>query len=188
MRLEHYIATHGSSVALQRGEHLLRPGQKAPPLYFLKAGLLKATYLAADGKEAIKSFLSEGSLVGSVRCAIEQAPCPIGVVALEPSSLLRIPLADLQGRARHDLELANDLIDRLLRVAARKEQREEEFLMLSPFDRYRALLASEPDLLQRVTQNDIARYLGVTPVALSRMKSRALRPRSSNTSKAHPSP
>lgn len=177
MRLDQYLAAHGRPVALLPGQSLLRPGEAAPPFYFLQTGLLKATYLAADGKEAIKSFLDAGSLVGSLRAACDGAPSPLGVVALEPSSLLRFSLADLREQARADLELANELIERLLRVAAKKEQREQEFLMLSPFDRYIALRATNPSLLQRVTQNDIARYLGVTPVALSRMKGRAQRAR-----------
>lgn len=177
MRLDQYLAAHGRPVTLLPGQFLLRAGEVDPPFYFLQIGLLKATYLAADGKETIKSFLDEGSLVGSLRCASDRKPSPMGIVALEPSSLLRFSLPDLRERARSDLELANDLVERLLRIAAKKEQREEEFLMLSPFDRYIALQASNPSLLQRVTQNDIARYLGVTAVALSRMKGRTLRAR-----------
>lgn len=48
-------------------------------------------------------------------------------------------------------------------------------LALSPEENYRQLLAESPDLAQRLTQNDIARYLGITPVALSRIRGRRRR-------------
>ncbi|MEM7216256.1 MAG: hypothetical protein AAF423_12000 [Pseudomonadota bacterium] len=54
----------------------------------------------------------------------------------------------------------------------KKEMREYELLCLSAEDRYRRLMKSTPDIFNLVTQNEIARYLGVTPVALSRIKKR----------------
>ncbi len=43
-----------------------------------------------------------------------------------------------------------------------------EFLTLPAQARYRVLLEQSPELPERVKQKDIARYLGITPVALSR--------------------
>ena len=52
----------------------------------------------------------------------------------------------------------------------KKERREYEFLCLSAEERYRLLIKRSPDLVRQVTQNEIARYLGITPVALSRIR------------------
>ena len=54
----------------------------------------------------------------------------------------------------------------------KKEIREYELLCLSAEDRYKRLLKHTPDILKLVTQNEIARYLGITPVGLSRIKRR----------------
>lgn len=54
----------------------------------------------------------------------------------------------------------------------KKERREYELLCLSAEDRYRALMENTPQLADMVTQNEIALYLGVTPVGLSRIKKR----------------
>ena len=70
------------------------------------------------------------------------------------------------------MQVAQFVIDGLLELAMKKERREYEFLCLSAEDRYRLIREREPTMLGRVTQNDIARYLGITPVALSRIKSR----------------
>ena len=57
-------------------------------------------------------------------------------------------------------------------MALRKEEREHDFLCLTPEDRYRAFVEDNPTLASRITQADIARYLGITPVALSRIRKR----------------
>ena len=46
------------------------------------------------------------------------------------------------------------------------------FILNKPEDRYRALLARRPELLQRVPQNILSSYLGITPVSLSRIRKR----------------
>ena len=55
----------------------------------------------------------------------------------------------------------------------KKERREREFLTESAEERYRMLLERSPALFDKVTQKDIARYLGITPVALSRIRKRS---------------
>ena len=58
---------------------------------------------------------------------------------------------------------------------ARKEKRERELLTLTPIDRYRLFIAEEETLAARIPQKDLALYLGVTPVALSRIRGRIAR-------------
>ena len=52
------------------------------------------------------------------------------------------------------------------------QNREYELLCLSAEERYVRHLDNTPELFDLVTQNEIARYLGVTPVGLSRIKKR----------------
>ncbi|WP_221029807.1 Crp/Fnr family transcriptional regulator [Actomonas aquatica] len=175
MTLQALIAEHGTARSLKRGEMLFRQGDASPPCCHLHRGLLKATYLSAVGKEAIKSFFLAPTLVGSLRAAFEDAPAPYSVEALEACDLVELPLSKLRQQAQTDIELANDLIGLLVQLAIKKERREHDFLMLSAVENYRHLQREIPDLLGRVTQNDIARYLGITPVALSRIRGRLAR-------------
>jgi CRP-like cAMP-binding protein len=78
----------------------------------------------------------------------------------------------LYAASRKHVEIAARLVDFLLAFAMKKERREMEFLSLTAEDRYRLLLERAPELEQRVRQKDIARYLGITPVALSRIRAR----------------
>jgi CRP-like cAMP-binding protein len=45
-------------------------------------------------------------------------------------------------------------------------------LLRTPEERYRELLDTRPDLLDRVPQYQLASYLGVTPESLSRIRKR----------------
>jgi CRP-like cAMP-binding protein len=54
----------------------------------------------------------------------------------------------------------------------RKQEREAGLPCASAEARYRSLLSTSAGVLARLPQGDIARYLGVTPVAFSRIKRR----------------
>jgi CRP-like cAMP-binding protein len=94
------------------------------------------------------------------------------VICLAPSILIKVKFDELYKRGLENQAIAATMIDVLLKLALKKERREYEFLCLSAEKRYRLLLENMPDLLKKITQNDIARYLGITPVALSRIKNR----------------
>lgn len=67
----------------------------------------------------------------------------------------------------------NDLMVELTQASlSRQRQRYVELLTLSPLDRYHLLLAQVPDIERTVPQYQIASYLGITPVSLSRLRKR----------------
>ncbi|MDO3384789.1 Crp/Fnr family transcriptional regulator [Gilvimarinus sp. SDUM040013] len=166
------LQTHGQPKVLAKQTHVFYQGDHDARVYFVQSGLLKAYYLSADGKESIKSFIEAGSIIGSLNAALGQGGCSFNLVALEPSQLLGLPFATLVEAAAQSHTLAGEVIQHLLALAMKKEQREYELLSLSAEQRFVRLRQTSPELLKRVTQNDIARYLGVTPVALSRIKKR----------------
>lgn len=62
---------------------------------------------------------------------------------------------------------------RLIASSALQEKRERELLTLNVREeRYRVLVRERPELVELVPQKDLARYIGVTPVAMSCIVSR----------------
>jgi hypothetical protein len=49
------------------------------------------------------------------------------------------------------------------------------YILNSPEERYLSLLKDRPDLLNRIPQHQIASFLGVTRVSLSRIRNRILK-------------
>ena len=166
------VSKFGQSLDRKRGEYLFRQGDENRNFYLIHSGLLKAYYQAEDGKENIKSFLTEGDTIGSIKGFRGDNGCSFNLVCREDSRLTAIDFDEIQSQAKMDVELANEMIEFLLRFAMKKETREYELLCLEPEARYRRLLDIQPNLFERITQNEIALFLGVTPVGLSRIKKR----------------
>ena len=172
MDFQDVLKTYGHAVEKSRHAHVFSQGDDDNGLYLIRSGALKAYYVSEDGKEFVKSFLLPGESIGSLTCILGKGSCTFGVVCLEDSVLTRISGEDLIALSREHLPLANAVNTMLLDLAHKKERREYEFLCLSAEERYRRLMERSPALFETVTQNDIARYLGITPVALSRIKKR----------------
>jgi len=162
--------TIGKTLNFKKGELVFKQGDSDTSIYVVKSGIVKAYYLTLDGKELVKSFIQEGEFIGSLIACNSSEPCTFSLMCLEDCSLLQTRFADLQKAAIDNPAFSSSVIDALLSLAIKKERREFEFLCLSAAERYALFKKRQPNLVNRITQNDIARYLGITPVALSRIK------------------
>jgi CRP-like cAMP-binding protein len=149
-------------------------GDTDPSLYFIRAGLIKAYYTSEDGKESVKSFLLANDMIGSLTSLNQEGVCSFSLICLQTTHLEKISFAKIRAQSEIDIQFANGMIEFLLGFARKKEQREYEFLCLSAETRYRLLANNYPHLMEQVTQNYLAGYLGVTPVGLSRIKKRTM--------------
>ncbi|HSX51528.1 MAG TPA: Crp/Fnr family transcriptional regulator [Cellvibrio sp.] len=155
-----------------KGSFLFRQGDKVGNLFFIQTGLVKAYYETIDGKEFIKSFVGEGEFIASMQAVVADSTCSFSVLSLEASQVLEVPQQALLDLVSCDAEVAWSVNKMLLALSMKKERREYELLCMSPEARYLAFYEREFELIERLSQNDIARYLGITPVALSRIRKR----------------
>lgn len=174
MELVDLLADKGKLRPYPKGRFVFRQGEKADKLFLIRQGLVKAYYETHDGKEFIKSFIPEGGLIASLHVIVADQPSTFNVLALEDSTILEVTKADLDSLQAQHPPLTQALYSFLLGLAMKKEKREYEFLCLSADERYQRFCDAEPGLVARLSQMDIARYLGITPVALSRIRRRRL--------------
>ena len=158
-----------------KGETLFSQGQHHPYAYFLHLGLVKLCYVTHSGTERTKSLLQEGQFFASLGALRPEAACGFSAVALEPVEGERFPMGAFLERMEQNL-----LWERIGRkffqeLAFRKEQREYQLLVLSAPERYEQVIQERPELLQRLSQAELARFIGITPVALSRIRGRRSR-------------
>lgn len=170
MDLQSLLKRLGIAVKLLKGDAVFRQGNQNKFLYFVEKGFLKAVYFSSDGKELVKSFLKEGDIIASLNSCMMDRPSTFTLICLEDTKLVKLPFAKLMQISESNSEVTGLVIQFLMKLALKKEVREFELLSLSASERYQLLQKHEPDILQRATQNDIARYLGITPVALSRIR------------------
>jgi len=169
MNLNDLIKEFGTSQNYQKNTNVFLQGDEDQYLYVIQEGVLKAYYNDVEGKEYIKSFLFPGDNIASTQ-ALNRGRCSFSLLCLKNTRLIKLPYQKVRETAANDLELANAIIELLMSFAMKKEQREFELLCLSAEQRYQNLLKGFPNISQQITQNNIARYLGITPVALSRIK------------------
>ena len=156
---------------LRAGETLFSQDEAHPFIYVVRQGLLKLTYLNEHGDEWTKSLVAEGQFFASLS-ALRSGQTSFSVGAIEACVLERMPFKVIEQLADRHLAWSRMVRQALMFFAERKERRERQFLTMSAEVRYRQLLEHEPHLAARVPQKDLASYLGITPVGLSRIARR----------------
>lgn len=156
---------------LKRGEHLFYIDDKVEDFYFLIDGLARYYYLTVDGKEFNKSFAEKkGHLLSSISSVSHGTPCPFSVEVLSDFTCLYISYKKLLELGSEHKQW-NDLLLRIYEnLIIKKEKREADFLLLNARERYEKFLDDYSMIEDAVTNYHIASYLGITDVALSRIR------------------
>ena len=167
-----YFVSHLVECRFEKNDYLIRAGDVAQSFYFIVDGLVRFFYSTEDGKEFNKSFALENGYAGSFHSLVRQAPCGFFIQALERTNAVVLPnqlLRELHERHSCWERLGRRNAENLVLI---KEAREKELLLDSLETRYRRFLKEYPGLADRIPQYHIASYLGVTNVALSRIRSK----------------
>lgn len=159
-RLKHY----------KRGEALLRQHERWQQVYLLETGLIRLYFLRPDGKEFNKNFYREGQLICPLTTNMQQQASLFGISCIENCSLWQCPaeqfisiLSAQQAWTPLQSHFLSKLVDHKL-------QREHDLLSLTAKERYQAFCEREPELAERVPLVQLASYLGITDVSLSRLR------------------
>lgn len=159
---------------LRPGEALFTVGDPCPFVFVVNEGLVKMVYETSDGNSWIKGFAEAGVCFASLTALDGEA---VGVTSYSayaegPCTVERIDYRALQALAARHLPWQRAMSNAFKLYGQRKERREMELLTLSPQERYLNFVRQHPQLAASVRQRDIASYVRITPVALSRIRSR----------------
>lgn len=155
-----------------KGDVILHHGAPSSDIFILEKGLLKLVYLTANGDEWIKSFIIDQGVFGSVNERDAVQPSRFSAQALESGTHIRLPIAWVLRTVSASAELTEAYVAFSGWVRRRKERREESLLCATAEENYRDFISENVNLAKRLPQGDIARYLGITPIAFSRIKRR----------------
>lgn len=156
----------------KKGTVLLAEGQIAKECYFIMEGCI-SSYFLVDGHVKVTDFFTESQPITPVSYTTKEPSeyylecledCIVSISTPESSAELMRTLPRLAAIG------ANVMEDQL----ASQRMKYNEFVKLSPEDRYKNLQKTSPELLNRVPQYLIASYLGIKPESLSRIRKRLL--------------
>jgi CRP-like cAMP-binding protein len=157
---------------LRKGGALLREGERWQHLWWLERGALRLYYLDRQGQAANKNFYLDGAMLWPITPELREAPVHFWVEALEPCRVWTLPW-DGWAAATEGFAPWRALEHRVLAALLQdKMAREHAFLQLSAAERYTALQAEHPDWPPRIPLRHLASWLGITDVALSRIRRR----------------
>jgi CRP-like cAMP-binding protein len=157
---------------LKRGEFLTRAGEVADQVGFVVNGLFRKLHVTPGGKAIVRGFGGPGAVVGAYVSLLTGTPSYLSVEALRDSELFTLPWSELNALyARHTC--FQTIGRRLAEVTLlEREARAHELLTLTASERYARFLETNPNLVNELRDYDIASYLGITPVSLSRLRAR----------------
>lgn len=154
---------------LPKGSSILPQGGYCNDLFFLDKGLVKLGFYN-DGKEFIMRFFEENILFTELESLLNRQASKYEITALEDCSLTRIPYYQFEQLCaqHHKLET---FFRKFLSIAhLNMMQRISEILEEDARARYLNFLENAPNLMQRISLGDLANYLGITQVSLSRIR------------------
>lgn len=156
---------------IRKNDFLLSAGTISRKLCFITRGTCYK-YLADRKGECVMQFYGKGDLAGDYSSFVGQVPSKYCIKALEGVEVQELHYSDIC--LLYD---ANPVFERISRrmteyYLCRMADRLLSFQHENPEMRYLSLLKERPALLQQVPQYLIASYLGITPVGLSKIRSR----------------
>lgn len=153
------------------GDTLLRAGEAADKVWLVHKGLVRLYFLSAEGVERNKSFHAEGAWIAGGMPPLV-VPSLYTIEALEPVEAIELSYAALAACMR-DFPVVKPVVDEALGcVFAGQAVREAELLMQDAATRYQRFVEERPDLAARLPLHHVASHLGITNVALSRIRGR----------------
>jgi CRP/FNR family transcriptional regulator, anaerobic regulatory protein len=167
--LHQFLQTAFTHKRYGKGSVLVRQGQICKELFYVEKGLLKICSLD-DGREFIMRFFPENSFVTVVDSFTEQSASRFEMVALEDVEVFAIHHTGFEAACAENPAIANMFRKINQWVATNMMKRIRELLENDASRRYQNFIEQNGDILQRISLGDLAKYIGVTQVSLSRIR------------------
>lgn len=154
---------------------LLSPGEIANCTYFVNSGILRSFTINDNIIEHVLHFACEGWWIGDMYSYISQKPGNLFIEVLEDAELAMI------SKENHEnLYYQIPKLEHFFRILAENslvshQERLMDNLSLTAEERYEKFCSKYPSLIQKISQKNVASYIGVTPEFFSKMKSKMLR-------------
>jgi len=158
-------------ITCKRGDTLLHPASANAHRFFVKKGILRSFIIDSKGKEHIFSFAPEGWIIGDVESIEYDKPGELFIDCLEDAEVLVFDkdIFSFANLTKEEIIAYTHLLYRRMGIL----QRRVLMLLSAPaIDRYAYFLKTYPELPNWVSQRMIAAFLGITPQALSTIRSR----------------
>ncbi|WP_242094363.1 Crp/Fnr family transcriptional regulator [Aestuariivivens sediminicola] len=158
-----------TEVKVKKKGYLMQAGEITKYEYFITKGCLKVYTLDVDGSPHISMFAIEDYWTGDLASFMTKEPSRYFIKATEDSELLGI------SRTNYDL-LFQEIpkFEKFYRMLYQRSlisyiRRSNHGISLTAEERYIQFKKKYPKIVNRITQKDLAGYIGITPEFMSKI-------------------
>jgi signal-transduction protein with cAMP-binding, CBS, and nucleotidyltransferase domain len=154
-----------------KGDFINKQGQLCRDLFFIEKGLVNHFYYSKSRKYILR-FFSENSLFTILDSYINRMPSEFITIALEDTTLTYLDYSDVEELCRNHHSFETFMRKYISNAAINILKRNKEMLEDDATERYNGFVKENGHLLQRISLGDIASYLGISQVSLSRIRAK----------------
>jgi CRP-like cAMP-binding protein len=160
-----------NKLSFRKGDIITQYGQTESQVYFINEGIVEMN-IRSYVQEKVVDFFFENEMFCALTSFIIQIPSDVQITALTDCQMEMVHREELMKAYEHSLE-ANKF-GRIITEHGyiRKSNREKDFLSKTAEERYFEMFNSHAQYLSQIPVNKIARYLGIHPESLSRIRNK----------------
>lgn len=156
-------------ITVQKRSDLHKIGKQCKHLWFLEKGAIRV-YEYSNNQERTTHFFIENSLFIDFHSIWTNSPSEIGFRAEEDCIIQQIDYGQMLS-----LFDKSHYLERIARLMAERQfvmefELRRLLLNFDALERYEYLIRTHPYIFQRFALKDIASFIGITPVSLSRLR------------------
>lgn len=151
-------------------DYIFSFGDTPREIHFVINGIGRYFYIDKEGKERNKSLVTSGGAFSSISTLIEGSPSPFYTQAITKCTTASIKYDVLIELAEKNKQW-NTFVQKILEfLVLKKEKREASFLLMSAKERYEQFLSEFREHSDLIPLRQVAMYIGVSDVHLSRIR------------------
>ena len=155
---------------LEANTVIANEGETPNKVYMLVSGIMRAYINTESGKQYNKKIFSPTSFVGALTAMIKNKPSRLSYATLTKSKVFEVDYPKFMSLCKTDVSVANLYIKILENIFMQYERRSLELMSLDATQRYLKLRKRIPNIDDLIPQFQIASFLSITPVQLSRIR------------------
>ncbi len=155
-----------------KGDLIMEAGSHSKEVFYFNNGLARMYVIKENGDEVTVGFRRENQVIGSYDTILFERTNQVYIQALEPTTTLSIDYDTIFEIMYKSPVLMKNLYLVFADLLKTTITRLESFVLLTPEERYFDFVKNNPELVKRIHDKHLANFLGITPVSISRIKSR----------------
>ena len=163
------------SKSFKKKEVIIEEGALKNDVYFIRSGLVRAYCISDKGDEITFGLIAENQILTNIDIILFDQPSRFYYECIEDTKTFSIDFDKVQNIIERNPKLERNRKFFARNAMKKMLQRLETFVLMNAEERYEDFIKNNPTLSNRVPDKYLANVLGITPVSLSRIRSRIVK-------------